>query len=276
MTGRLAEVSINAKNFRGFYTINSYILNWDRDCTAFFIKHSERTQVPLDGRCLISALTTISPLQTPTVLGVLPHSIISQSKTWNNTGPATFKNVLISMSTSGMLPRKSCKICKITLCFWGKGRRNEKRLLRLSFKAGGGPLLALSNPEKIKMTGDEMNMHGWFCVALIRASPALLAAPPGLTPCIPFLPRGSTQPLGAACSVRRSVRRKEQNQNHSHRGFGFWKPPGTALAAGCEHTAVFIPLQRLSPLSPTVWREEAQRDLQNKVMVSAARQCPQT
>lgn len=27
-----------------------------------------------------------------------------------------------------------------------------------------------------------MNMHGWFCVALIRASPALLAAPPGLTP----------------------------------------------------------------------------------------------
>lgn len=40
VTGRLIEDSMNAKNFRGLYTINNfYLFNWggDRDNTAFFI-----------------------------------------------------------------------------------------------------------------------------------------------------------------------------------------------------------------------------------------------
>lgn len=64
VTGRLIEASMNAKNFRGFYAYNNfYIFNRgrDRDNTAFFIKHSERAQVPLDEMCLRFALTKISP-----------------------------------------------------------------------------------------------------------------------------------------------------------------------------------------------------------------------
>lgn len=117
-----------------------------------------------------------------------------------------------------------------------------------SFFQRGSPLLALSNPEKIKMTADGMNMHGWVlrCTDKSLSSSAGSATRPcSLAPCIPSAPRGSALLMRAALTVRRSARREEQSQQRHHRGFGFRSPPCTAFVAGCKHA---ISLQQCSPL----------------------------
>lgn len=112
-----------------------------------------------------------------------------------------------------------------------------------SFSQRGSPLLALSNPEKIKMTGDEMNMDGWLlcCTDKSLSSSAGSAIPPrSRAPCIPPAPRGSAQPMRAACTARRrNVRRKERSQQPHHRGFG------TPRRCSCKLDAN---VQRCSPL----------------------------
>lgn len=151
------------------------------------------------------------------------------------------------MSASVMLPRKSREICKIILCFWGKGRGNGKRLLlRLSFK-GVSPASSLKPRENQNDWG--WNEYVWLVLCCTdKSSPALLAAPPILTPC--SLHPSSSQRQHPASGRRRSVRRKEQSQHHPCRGFGFWKPSGTALIAGWGHSCAYPPVETFPSQPP--------------------------
>lgn len=133
----------------------------------------------------------------------------------------------------------------------------EKRLLlRLSFKEGS-PASSLKPRENQNDWG--WNEYAWLALcctdkSLSSSAGSTIRPHSRLPASLPF-PGAAPSQWQLPAGWRGVVRRKEQSQNHRGRGFGFWKLPGTALVAGWEYTTVLIPLQRLSPLSPTIWRE---------------------
>lgn len=124
------------------------------------------------------------------------------------------------------------------------------------------------------MTGDEMNMHGWLCVALIRASPALLAAPSGLTPgsLHPSPSRGQRPANGSCLQAEEECEEEGEEPESPWQGLWLLEAPRHCSCSWMRtHNRAYASAETF-PSQPHHLKggREAQRDLQNKVMVSAA------
>lgn len=104
---------------------------------------------------------------------------LPQSNVFNNSYLSKYLNYEVSLRNGTkqiILYMKYLEKFFVLKQFW---KREWKKIIN-SFFQGGSPLLALSIPEKIEMTGDEMNMYIWVlhCTDKSLSSSAGSTIPP--------------------------------------------------------------------------------------------------